>query len=159
MMSYTGHHWCSWMAPRWWVLLQGWDWEMTLGWQESEGLAIGMWEWVGMGEAERGTGISFRRNKDWEGPDQGTVRREFGSNNELKWEYMGKSRREVRDWLWKSLNARLGTSWQGKHGLCYCLNLGSFIRFFKKTLIEMPVLGTQWGIWRPAPTLAELIFY
>ena len=86
MMSYTGHHWCSWTAPMWWVLLQGWDWEMTLGWQESEGLAIAMEEWVGMGEAERGRGISFRRNKDWEGPDQGTVRREFGSNNEFKWE-------------------------------------------------------------------------
>ena len=54
MMSYTGHHWCSWTAPRWWVLLQGWGWEMTLGWQESEGLAIAMEEWVGMGEAERG---------------------------------------------------------------------------------------------------------
>lgn len=60
-------------------------------------------------------------------------------------------RREVRAWLWKSLNARLGKSWQGKHGLCYCLNLGSFIRFFQEDLNWNASAGNTVGNMKTSP--------
>lgn len=47
---------------------------MILGWQELEGLAIGVEESVGMGEAERGEAYrsgGMVEHRDQEGPDQG----------------------------------------------------------------------------------------